>query len=123
MKLLKSIKRSALIALAKADEYRVLHHIKIDHIKLADFASSLADSSAYYFQVYCSFHRELPEALRIHRQYFTKDGRGFGEEMLRRDDGNLACLDVCLIDHAANAAASVPRERRASARASTRSRR
>ena len=80
MKLLKSIKRSALIALAKADEYRVLHHIKIDHIKLADFASSLADSSAYYSRAYRSFHRELPEALRIHRQYFTKDGRGFGED-------------------------------------------
>jgi hypothetical protein len=80
MKLLKSIKRSALIALAKADEYRVLHHIKIDHIKLADFASSLADSSAYYSRSYRSFHRELPKALISHRLYFTKDGRGFGED-------------------------------------------
>jgi hypothetical protein len=80
MKLLKCIKRSALIALAKADEYRVLHRPKMDVIKLDDFASSLADSGAYYSRAYRSFHRELPEALRSHREYFTKDGRGFGED-------------------------------------------
>jgi hypothetical protein len=80
MKMLKYIKRSALIALAKVSEYRVLHHSETDHIKLDDFASSLADSGAYYSQAYCSFQRELPEALRSHREYFKKDGRGFGED-------------------------------------------
>ena len=80
MNILKCIKRYALFGLAKVDKYRVLHHSKMDHIKLDDFASSLADSSAYYFQAYCSFHRELSEALRSHREYFTKDGRGFGED-------------------------------------------
>jgi hypothetical protein len=80
MKLLKYIKRSVLIALAKMDKCRVLQRSKMDAIKLDDFALSLVDSSAYYSQTYCSFHRELPEPLRNHRQYFRQENRGFGED-------------------------------------------
>ena len=80
MNFLKYIKRSALTALAKADAHRVLSSSKIDRIQLDDFTSSLTNPGAYYGRAYRSFHRDLPEPLKNHRLYFTKDGRGFGED-------------------------------------------
>lgn len=80
MKLLKHIKRSVLLGLAKADAGRILRHSKADHIELDDFASSLADARAYYSRAYRSFHKELPEELKRHRSYFSEEGRGFGED-------------------------------------------
>jgi hypothetical protein len=80
MKFLKCIKRSALTTLAKADAFRILHCPKIDRIPLDDFDSSRAGPSLYYSRAYRSFHRELPEPLKNHREYFRQEGRGYGED-------------------------------------------
>jgi hypothetical protein len=80
MKFLKCIKRSALIALAKADACRILHSPKVGQIQLDDFDSSRASPSRYYSRAYRSFHQELPEPLKNHREYFRQEGRGYGED-------------------------------------------
>jgi hypothetical protein len=80
MKFLKCIKRSALIALAKADAGRILCSPEDGQIQLDDFNSSQADPVRYYSRAFRSFHRELPLPFKYHREYFTKEGRGYGED-------------------------------------------
>ncbi len=46
----------------------------------ADWSESLADPTAFYFKCCCYFDHNLPEELRIHRDYFTQNRRGFGED-------------------------------------------
>jgi predicted O-methyltransferase YrrM len=46
----------------------------------ADWQESLADPTAFYFRCCHYFDRNLPEELRRHRDYFTRNGRGFGED-------------------------------------------
>ena len=46
----------------------------------ADWPQSLSDPTAFYIRCCHYFDRNLPEALRRHRDYFSRDGRGFGED-------------------------------------------
>ena len=50
-------------------------------INYADWKRSLADPAAFYLGCYRYFHRQLPDDLRAHRQYFQRDHRGFGEDV------------------------------------------
>ena len=45
-----------------------------------DFAISLKRPTDYYIRLYQAFHRELPQELRAHREYFRQEKRGFGED-------------------------------------------
>jgi hypothetical protein len=47
---------------------------------LADWTRSLKDPTAFYEDCVIAFYRELPEALREHRRYFSENKRGFGED-------------------------------------------
>jgi hypothetical protein len=49
-------------------------------ISRADWEKSLADPTAFYLHCCRYFDRNLPEELRQHRQYFTQNRRGFGED-------------------------------------------
>jgi Methyltransferase domain len=45
-----------------------------------DFALSLKRPTDYYIRLHQAFHRELPDELRKHRDYFRLEKRGFGED-------------------------------------------
>jgi hypothetical protein len=45
-----------------------------------DFPISLKRPTDYYTRLHQAFHRELPNELRAHRDYFRQDKRGFGED-------------------------------------------
>jgi hypothetical protein len=49
-------------------------------ISRADWSQSLADPTAFYLKCCHYFDGNLPEELRRHREYFTQNGRGFGED-------------------------------------------
>jgi hypothetical protein len=49
-------------------------------ITRADWPQSLADPTAFYRRAVEYFDRSLPVELRAHREYFTQNGRGFGED-------------------------------------------
>ena len=65
---------------ARMDKAAILEDKSLDSIDLQDFASGLNDRSGYYRRAYRSFHNELPQALRDHREYFQSERRGFGED-------------------------------------------
>ena len=46
----------------------------------SEWAGSLTDPTAFYLRAVEYFDRSLPEEFRAHRDYFTKNGRGFGED-------------------------------------------
>ena len=46
----------------------------------ADWAQSVSDPTAFYRRGYRVFHRRFDPALRAHREYFTQEGRAFGED-------------------------------------------
>ena len=45
-----------------------------------DWAGSLINPLGFYLSCYCYFHRWLPNDLKRHRRYFTKQDRGFGDD-------------------------------------------
>jgi Methyltransferase domain len=45
-----------------------------------DWPQSLSDPTAFYVRCCHYFDRNLPEELRRHREYFSRNGRGFGED-------------------------------------------
>src|SRR5436190_585315 len=47
---------------------------------LSDWSRSLDEPTEFYNDCVAFFYRELPEALREHRRYFTQARRGFGED-------------------------------------------
>jgi hypothetical protein len=49
-------------------------------ISRADWSQSLAAPTAFYLRCVEYFDRQLPVELRQHREYFTQNGRGFGED-------------------------------------------
>ena len=49
-------------------------------IPLKEWADSLADPTGFYLRAVEYFDRSLPEEFRVHRNYFTQNGRGFGED-------------------------------------------
>lgn len=49
-------------------------------ITRADWPQSLADPTAFYLRCCHFFDHSLPEPFRRHREYFTQNGRGFGED-------------------------------------------
>ena len=49
-------------------------------IARADWAQSLSDPTAFYRRAVEFFDRSLPPEFRAHREYFTQNGRGFGED-------------------------------------------
>lgn len=49
-------------------------------ISRADWATSLTDPTAFYLQCCCYFDRNLPEELRQHRRYFTRNRDFYGED-------------------------------------------
>jgi Methyltransferase domain len=59
---------------------RLLREPAPREITRANWAASLRDPDAFYRQCFLYFHQCLPEELRAHREYFTRHGRGFGED-------------------------------------------
>lgn len=53
----------------------------LEPIPRAEWAESLRDPTAFYARCFRRFHRGLDPALRAHREYFTREGRGFGEDV------------------------------------------
>lgn len=49
-------------------------------ITRADWQQSLTEPTTFYRRAVEYFDRSLPEEFRAHRTYFTKNGRGFGED-------------------------------------------
>jgi len=49
-------------------------------ISRADWSQSFQNPTAFYFRCCHYFDRNLPEKFRGHREYFTQNGRGFGED-------------------------------------------
>ena len=49
-------------------------------ISRADWPQSLSDPTAFYLRAVEYFDRSLPPEFRAHREYFTQNGRGFGED-------------------------------------------
>src|SRR4030095_9137273 len=46
----------------------------------ADWNESLKEPTAFYLRCHRFFHRGLPPQLRVHREYFSQNRRGFGED-------------------------------------------
>jgi len=46
----------------------------------AQWQNSLADPLRFYLKCFRFFHNQLPEEIRLHRKYFTRNMRGFGED-------------------------------------------
>ena len=53
---------------------------KADEIPTEQWLQSLADPTAFYFRCFHYFHTRLPEPLREHRDYFSRNRRGLGED-------------------------------------------
>ena len=49
-------------------------------ISRADWPKSLSDPTGFYLCAVDFFDRSLPAEFRAHREYFTQNGRGFGED-------------------------------------------
>ena len=49
-------------------------------ISLQDWPQSLSEPTAFYIRCCHFFDRSLPEEFRRHREYFTQNRRGFGED-------------------------------------------
>jgi len=49
-------------------------------IERADWAESLRDPTGFYYKCFRGFHAFLPQELRAHRDYFSRNSRGFGED-------------------------------------------
>ena len=50
------------------------------HIGRDDWEMSVRDPLAFYLRCFRLFHKCFPAPLREHRSYFTRHGRGFGED-------------------------------------------
>jgi hypothetical protein len=64
----------------RAQLQKVLERGAPDEITPAQWPQSLQDPTAFYESAVRYFHHRLPAELRAHRQYFTQERRGFGEE-------------------------------------------
>lgn len=53
---------------------------KIEEISRTDWADSLEQPNEFYLRCFYYFHHRLPAAMREHRAYFEREGRGFGEK-------------------------------------------
>jgi hypothetical protein len=51
-----------------------------EDLKLSDWTNSLSDPTNFYLACFRFFHQQLPAELQEHRSYFTREGRGFGED-------------------------------------------
>ncbi|MGZ4972371.1 MAG: class I SAM-dependent methyltransferase [Limisphaerales bacterium] len=51
-----------------------------DEIIPSVWPRSVTSPTPFYLNAYVYFHRRLPAELRLHRQYFTQQKRGFGED-------------------------------------------
>lgn len=49
-------------------------------VPLQKWAASLKEPTEFYLRCFHYFHTKLPDSLRNHREYFTQENRGFGEE-------------------------------------------
>ena len=60
---------------------RILEAPDADDVKITgdDWPGSLGDPTGFYAQCFRYFHFKLPACLQSHREYFSKEGRGFGE--------------------------------------------
>jgi SAM-dependent methyltransferase len=47
----------------------------------ANWQDSLRDPTQFYLECFRFFHQQLPQELRDHRKYFTRQRRGFGEDV------------------------------------------
>ncbi len=52
----------------------------VDEITRDQWSESLRDPTAFYLRCFHYFHNNLPADLRAHREYFTQQRRGFGED-------------------------------------------
>ncbi len=51
-------------------------------LERADWARSLQEPTEFYLDCFRFFHQRLPVELREHRAYFSRAGRGFGEDAM-----------------------------------------
>lgn len=49
-------------------------------MRASDWKDSLGNPTNFYLNCFRFFHQRLPSELREHREYFTREGRGFGED-------------------------------------------
>lgn len=80
MNLLKHLKGAYLGWKIDQSKKRVMSLPLGDAHDSGDFSHSLADPTIYYLYCFQEFHRNLPSPLRQHREYFTRNSRGFGED-------------------------------------------
>ncbi len=66
----------------RADRARakLLRQDMIEGVDPEELDASLRDPTRYYYRAFQDYHRTLPEALRAHRDYFSLNRRGFGED-------------------------------------------
>jgi hypothetical protein len=58
----------------------ILRRAAPEDLTPADWVKSLSDPTSFYLDYFRFFHQRLPSELRDHRDYFVKEGRGFGED-------------------------------------------
>ena len=67
------------IAAARSKQ-TILRRAAPDQLTPADWIESLQHPTDFYLECFRFFHQRLPSELRDHRDYFVKEGRGFGED-------------------------------------------
>jgi len=80
MKLLRFIKGKLRSREAVRQREALLNATSISTISPEEFPASLKDPTLYYKRAFQDFHREIPLAVREHRNYFIAERRGFGED-------------------------------------------
>lgn len=82
MLVMSKLKRSYLGWLQNRAKQSVLKNADPNDQKVlfGDWKESLTHPTEFYLRCFRFFHQELPEDLQLHRSYFSKNGRGFGED-------------------------------------------
>jgi hypothetical protein len=82
MKLIRFLKGQRRAWQSRSSQRRVLRQFAgpADEISAGQWPMSLQEPTTFYLQCFHYFHTRLPEPLRAHRDYFTRNRRGFGED-------------------------------------------
>jgi len=80
MNIFKTFKGIYLKFLGEQEARHLKNRNLVGTINPNSFPDSLKNPTDYYLRAFQDFHRILPEELRDHREYFTIDRRGFGED-------------------------------------------
>ena len=79
IKLLKQCKGAVLAWAARRSQKQLMNRELLASCDPRDFSNSLRDPNSYYIRSFQDFHQALPGELRLHREYFRENARGFGE--------------------------------------------